>query len=236
MAVLVAGHRPDVVGRDHAPASVVEPAQDEDDAEMRQLVVGQPDRRPAERVEDLIERVGMDRRGQAVADRRGPDRDPGRRAPGVGGRWSDSSWASRTVVVRADRRRRRLRAGRATPGQPSSDACGSQSKVSSSPASSTTPDWSAAGSRAARSSSVDLPTCCASRRDDDRDPRLDEQPERSRRARHRARPTRSARRSSAARAGRDGMPSGPARARCRPRAEPRTAGQSGQTGHDARTA
>ena len=85
VAVRVAGDRPDVVGRDHAAPAVVEPAQDEDDAEVRQLVVGQADRRPAEGVEDLVERVGVDRRGQAVADRGGPDRDPGGGAPRVGG-------------------------------------------------------------------------------------------------------------------------------------------------------
>ena len=44
-----------------------------------------PDRRAAQRVEHVVERVGVDRGGQAVADRGGPDRDPRRGAPGVGG-------------------------------------------------------------------------------------------------------------------------------------------------------
>ena len=144
---------------------------------MRQLVVGQADRRPAEHVEDLVERVGVDRRGQAVADRGGPDRDPGGGAPGVGGRVVGQ------LVGEEDGRRPggpgrcRLRRVAATPGQPSSDACGSQSNVSSSPASSTT--------RLVRRQEVEerreqrrLADVLRLRRDDDRDAGLDEQPER----------------------------------------------------------
>ena len=52
---------------------------------MRQLVVGEPDGRSAKQLEDLIERVGVDGRGEAVTDRGRPDRDPCRQAPGVGG-------------------------------------------------------------------------------------------------------------------------------------------------------
>ena len=51
---------------------------------MRQLVVGEADRRLPERVEDLVERIGVDRRGQSVADRRRADRDPCGLTPGVG--------------------------------------------------------------------------------------------------------------------------------------------------------
>jgi hypothetical protein len=74
------------VSGDDAPPAVIESTQDEDDAEMRQLVVSEADRRPAQGVEDVVERIGMDRRRQAIPDRRGTDRDPRRFAPGVGGR------------------------------------------------------------------------------------------------------------------------------------------------------
>ena len=55
--------------------------------EVRQLVVGQPDRRPPELVEDLVKRIGMDRRGQAAQPSQtgpGPHRAGG--APRVGRR------------------------------------------------------------------------------------------------------------------------------------------------------
>ena len=69
VAVHVAGDRPDVVGgHDAAPAAGDGP-QDEHDAETRQLVVGEPDRWAAERLEDVVERIGVDRGGQPVADR-----------------------------------------------------------------------------------------------------------------------------------------------------------------------
>ena len=82
-----------------------------DDAEVRQLVVGQADGRAARGVEDVIERIGVDRRGQAIADGCGADRDLGRLAPGVGRRWSDSSRREQDGVIRADRGRRRGAAG-----------------------------------------------------------------------------------------------------------------------------
>ena len=58
-------------------------AHDQHEAQARELVVGQPDVRPAELVEDLFERIGVDRRAEAVADADRPDRDPGLLAPGV---------------------------------------------------------------------------------------------------------------------------------------------------------
>ena len=85
MPVLVAGGRTDVVGGRHPATVVVEPAQDEDEPEPRQLVVVGPDRRPAELFEDVVEGVRVDRRREAVADARRPDRDPGFLAPGVDG-------------------------------------------------------------------------------------------------------------------------------------------------------
>ena len=145
---------------------------------MRQLVVGEADRRPAERIEDLVERVGVDRRGQSVADRRGADGDPRRLTPGVGRRVIGQLVGQQDRRVGADRVGVAV-PGRAVPGQPSSDACGSQSKVSSSPASSTT---RTSGGRKSSSapSSVDLPTLLRLGRDDDRDAGLDQQPERRR--------------------------------------------------------
>ena len=69
VAVDVAGDRPHVVRGDDPPTAAVDLSQDEDDAEMRQLVVRDPDRRPAEGVEDLVERIGVDRRRETVTDR-----------------------------------------------------------------------------------------------------------------------------------------------------------------------
>ena len=82
--VLVAGGRADVVGGDDPTTAIADAPQDQHDAEARQLVVVRADRRTAQLVEDLVERVGVDRRGQVVADRGRPDRDARLRAPGVG--------------------------------------------------------------------------------------------------------------------------------------------------------
>ena len=161
MAVLVADHRSDVMGRDDAATSVVEAAGDQDDAEVRQLVVGQPDRWPPELVEDLVERVGMDRRGQAVADRRGPDRDTGGSTPGIG------RGVVGQLVGEQDGRRRADRVAAGCGGSGDRPASRAPTPAAASRRSrprrrAPRPGWSAAGSRAARSSSVVLPTCCAS--------------------------------------------------------------------------
>ena len=85
VAVLVAPDRPGVVGGDHPAVDVaVRTAlgpHDEDQAEVRELVVGQPD--GPELVVDVLEPVGVDRRADPVADRRGADQGPGGGAPGV---------------------------------------------------------------------------------------------------------------------------------------------------------
>src|SRR5215210_1853640 len=56
---------------------------DDDDADSRQLVVRQRDRRPMQCVEDLFERVGVDRCREAVPDGDGADRDARGVAPRV---------------------------------------------------------------------------------------------------------------------------------------------------------
>ena len=70
---------------------------------MRQLVVGEADRRPSECVEDVVERIGVDGRGQPIPDRCRPDRDPRRLAPGVGGRVVGELEGQQDCRVRADR-------------------------------------------------------------------------------------------------------------------------------------
>ena len=156
----VARDRPDVMrGRDPPPAAF-DPAQDQHDPEMRELVIGQPDRAPAELVEDVVERIGVDGRGKAVADRGGPHRDPRRLAPGVRRQVIRQLGCSRTVVSARTGSPPLRATGWAVPGQPSSDACGSHSKVSVSPASSMT--RTAGGRKSSRAaSSVDLPVPCA---------------------------------------------------------------------------
>ena len=52
-------------------------------AEVRELVVGHADGPAPERVEHVVERVGVDGRREAVADRGSADRDLGCLAPGV---------------------------------------------------------------------------------------------------------------------------------------------------------
>ena len=106
VAVHVAGGRPDVVGRDDPATVLATRRRTSDDAEPRQLVVVEPDRRPAQGVEDLVEGVGVDRRRQAVPDRGGADGEPGLGAPGV-----------RRQVVRqlGDEQDGRRRAGRVGP-------------------------------------------------------------------------------------------------------------------------
>ena len=224
VAVLVARGRADVVGGDDPATSVARRGRRiSDDAEPRQLVVAEADRRAAELVEDLVERVGVDRRGQAVADARGPDRDARLGAPGV----------RRQVVGQlGDRAGRCRRGGRAAARRPVTRAaiaraygrapaelraCGSQSNVSVAPSSSTCARR-AAGSRAARRGAS---TCRLPRpRGDDRAGRgLRSGARASPPAPHRACRHGSAPRSSAASAGRGGWPTGPARARSRPRSE-----------------
>ena len=176
----------------------------------------------------------MDRRGQAVADRDGPDRDPGGGAPRVGRRVIGQLDGRAGRSSRGGSGRLPGAAGRATPGQPSSDACGSQSKVSSSPASSTIrlvgrqeveergraasfcrrvapPPATTSGTWASTRSQ----TVAASSASSTPDPISSTIERGSGRER-------------------DGMPSAPARARSRPPAEPRTMGQRGQTDHRTR--
>ena len=112
----VADDRPDVVGG-HDPSSAAgDGPQDEDDTEARQLVVGEQDRRPPERLEDLVERIGMDRRGQSVPDRRRSDRDARLGAPGVRrqmvGQLRDEQDGRVRPDGRADRMARRVRSPR----------------------------------------------------------------------------------------------------------------------------
>ena len=177
MAVLVARDRPDVVGGDDPSAAGADAAQDQDDPEMRQLVVVGADRRPAQLLEDLVERVGVDRRGEAVADRGRPDRDPRGRAPGVGrqvvGQLAGRAVRSSRGGPAAGSRRRAPR----VPGQPSSDACGSQPKSS---ASSRELDERTSGGRKSRSAVEQggLADAAGPGRDDDGHAPLDEQPER----------------------------------------------------------
>lgn len=83
MTVRVTRDRTDVMGGHHPPSVAADPPEDQDDTEVRQLIVGQAHRPPAQLVEDLVERVAMDRRRQAIADRGGPDRQPGGGPPGI---------------------------------------------------------------------------------------------------------------------------------------------------------
>jgi hypothetical protein len=117
VAVHIACHRPDVMSGHDPPPIVVEAAQDHDDPQMRQLVIGEADRRPPERVEDLVERIGMDRRGQPVADRRRSDRDPRRITPGVSRRVVGQLVDQQDGCVRADRLGVRGRVRRARPAE-----------------------------------------------------------------------------------------------------------------------
>ena len=82
VAVDVAGDRPEVVGR-RDPAPVV--AEDEDQPEARQLVLGRLDRRPAEALEHVLEAVAPDGRQHPVPQRERTDRDPRPLAPGAAG-------------------------------------------------------------------------------------------------------------------------------------------------------
>ena len=141
VAVLVAGRRTDVVGGDDAAQAVADAAagsapRPAATARRRRELTG--GRRSC--VEDVIEGVGVDRRRQAVADARGPDRDPSFGAPGVRRQVVGQLGDEQDGVVGADRRRcspvRAAMAARSRR-QPSSGACGSQSKVSIAPASST---------------------------------------------------------------------------------------------------
>ena len=83
MAVHVARGGADVVGGDDPTPVAGETAQDQDDAQPRQLVVIEIDGRAAQGLEDAVERVGMDRGREPVPDRGGPDGQPGPRAPRV---------------------------------------------------------------------------------------------------------------------------------------------------------
>ena len=195
VAVDVPDDRADVVGGDDPTPAARDGPQDQDDAETGQLVVREQDRRAAERLEDLVERVGVDRGRQPVADRGRPDRDPGLGAPRVGRQVIGQLGDQQHGRLRPDRRSGGMTGGPTacaagtrmgpwttsvadgrTRRQPSSDACGSQSNVSVAPASSTA--WVPAGRKSSRAlSSVDLPVPWAGRGDHQRDPRLDEEPE-----------------------------------------------------------
>ena len=186
MAVHVAGGRADVVGRDDPATVLIDPAQDDDDAETGQLVVVEPDRGSAQGVEDLVEGVGMDGRRQAVPDRRGADGEPGLGAPGIRGqvvRQLGDEQDGRRRAGRVDpaiRRspgvvRRRASADRRASRAPA--ACGSQSKVSAAPAS------SIARTPGARNVEEGVEERGLARPlplggDDDRDPSLDQHPQR----------------------------------------------------------
>ena len=123
VAVLVAADGTRVVGGDDAAADVpVRPAlgtDDEDQPEIRQLVVGQPDRRGAERFVNVLEPVGMDRRPDPVADRRGSRPASGGPAPGVerevAGQLRGDEYADAGVTGRPRARRGRGPASRARP-------------------------------------------------------------------------------------------------------------------------
>ena len=83
MPVHVARGRTDVVRGDDAPPIAGQPAQDQDQPETRQLVVIEADRWPAQRLEHLVERIGVDGGREPVPDRGGPDGQTGLRTPGV---------------------------------------------------------------------------------------------------------------------------------------------------------
>ncbi len=216
VAVDVAGDRPDVVGRDDAAPATIDTLQDEHDTEMAQLVVGQPDRAPPQRVEDLVERVGMDRRGQAVPDRRRSDRDPRGLAPGVG----------RGVVRQLVGEQDRGLAHGSGRGPPAVAPCranpaprpAAATRRSRSPRPARRRARTAAGSRAARRGGSTCPRPAPPPR-----PRPGPAPRPAARARRPARRRGcrcgSAPRPTAARAGSVGRPSGFGRARSRPWAE-----------------
>ena len=158
--------------------------------EPRQLVVAEADRRSAELLEDLVERVGVDGRGQPVADGDGTDRDPGLGAPGVG----------RQVVGQLGDRAGRCRragsvgvGGRVTRAAIASGACGrppaelgrlrqpverlhGAGELDGA-------DARAAGRRGARRGAWSCRRPGAARRDDERDAAFDQHPERRRQLR-----------------------------------------------------
>ena len=82
VAVDVAGDRPEVMGR-LDPAPVI--AEDEDQPEARELVLGRVDWGRAEAFEDVLEPIAPDGRQHPVAHRERPDRDPRPLAPGAAG-------------------------------------------------------------------------------------------------------------------------------------------------------
>ena len=189
--MLVARRRADVVRGDDPTNALADGPQDQHDPEPRQLVVADLHRRTAERLEDLLERVGVDRGGQAVADGRGPDRDAGLLAPGVGREVVGELGHEEDGVVGADRRGLgrlvavAVRSGasrRAVAATRAPVACGSQSNVSVEPCELDRPD---AGrqevqERAEERGLADLPVLGG---DDDRDAALDEDPQRRRQLR-----------------------------------------------------
>ena len=158
----------------------------------------------------------MDGGGEAVPDRCRADGHACRGAPRVRRQVVRQLVGDDERRVRTDRRAATC-AGRARPGQPSSDACGSQAKSSSSPASSTT--GSPAGRRRAAPGEASTFRSSAPHRRR----RTGHAPRRgaiaSRPARRRAHPSGSAPRWSAVRAGWAGTPSGHRGAGCRPRRE-----------------
>ena len=177
----VARDRADVVGGDDATPAVVEPAHDEDGTEVRQLVVGQ--RGPASgggsRTRRRANRRGWSRRGRSRRTR--PGSRPARPCPRC--RSAGDRRARRHTGRSSSGRTGSPAAGAvgtvAWPGQPSSDACGSQSNVSVSPASRTT-RVSVRQEREERVEQGGLPDLSLLRRDDHRDTRLEEEPERRR--------------------------------------------------------
>ena len=85
--VLVATDRAGVVRRDdpapHVPVRIELGTDDQDQPEVRELVVRQSDRPAAEERVDVLEPIGMERRPDPVSDRRGADEGSGRQAPCV---------------------------------------------------------------------------------------------------------------------------------------------------------
>ena len=103
VAVLVARGRADVVGRHDAAPAVVDGSAGRGrrraaTARRRSSLTGG---RPS-CLEDLLERIGVDRREQPVADGGGPDRDLASAPQVYEGRWSDSSGIEQDRRVRAD--------------------------------------------------------------------------------------------------------------------------------------
>ena len=179
VAVLVAGHGTDVVGRDDPATALIDPPQAEDHAESGQLIVVEPDRGPARARRSLVEGAGVDGRAPGRirstrhARRSGPPRPRCMTAV-----WSESRGRAGPYCRGGRGRRRRDGRGRTSgaAGAAELGAWGCQAKVSG-----------GAGQRDARTSGreeleqrgVERGFCPrpALRRDHDRDPPLDQHPE-----------------------------------------------------------